>query len=300
MANTLGGVAVASIAQRTLDVLIPRLQQFSNFTTDFGGEVEQGTTTISTRLPTATTAGTIGTGYVAARQDVTTTVKTLTLSDVYGNVIGFLDNEWNGSKINLIDAFIVPNVNAICDGIMTAALNLVTASAVGNTEDTSKKTIATAAALDYQAAADLATIVTNRNVPSAPRFLMLKPTYYAGLAKDSAIAQAFSIGGTDVIQRNVLPNVAGFSVSQYVNFPANSENLVGVCGGKQGIMVASRVPQVVDFPGMIQNITDPETGFTLQMRKWYSADEGRHFLSLGCQYAVSIGNGAQLVRIVSA
>ena len=301
MANTLGGVSLASVAQQSLDVLLPRLQQFSNFTTDFSGENETGTTTISTRVATATTAGTIGTGYAAARQDVTTTVKTITLSDVYGNVIGFLDNEWNASKINLMDVFIQPNINAICDGIMTAALNLVTAAAVGNVEDTSKKTIATAAELDYQAAADLATIVTNRNVPSAPRFLMLKPTYYAGLAKDSSISQAFSIGGTDVIQRNVLPNVAGFSVSQYVNFPDNSENLVGVCGGKQGIIIAGRVPKVGgDFPGEVMNVTDPESGFTLQLRKWYSADLGRYLMSMGVQYGVAIGNAANLVRIVSA
>jgi hypothetical protein len=300
MANTLGGVSVATISQQTLDVLLPRLASFNIFSKDFGGEVEKGTTTISTRVATATSAGTIGAGYAAARQDVTTTVKTITLGDVYGNVIGFLDNEWNGSKIDLFNVFIQPSVNAICDGIMTAALNLVTATAIGDVEGTSKKTIATAAALDYSATADLAQIVTDRKVPTSPRFLMVKPTYYAGLAKDNAVAQAFSIGGTEVIRENRIPLVSGFAVSQYVNFPDNSENLVGVCGGNQGIIVGSRVPQVVDFPGMVENITDPETGFTLQMRKWYSADLGRHFLSLGVQYGVSVGNAANLVRIVSA
>jgi hypothetical protein len=120
------------------------------------------------------------------------------------------------------------------------------------------------------------------------------------LSKDTAIAAAYSIGGTEVIRNNKLPNVAGFSVSQYVNMPTNSENLVGVCGGKQGLLVAARVPRVQDFPGIIENITDPETGFTLQLRKWYSADDGRHYMSMGCQYAVSVGVAENLVRIVSA
>lgn len=301
MANALGGVALASVAQQTLDVLVPRLTQFSVFMTDFGGEVEQGTTTISTRVPTATTAGTIGTGYAAARQDVTTTVKTITLSDVYGNVIGFLDNEWNGSKINLMDVFIQPNVNAICDGIMTAALNLVTAAAVGDVEGTSKKTIATAAGLDYAATADLAQMVTDRKVPTTPRFLMVKPTYYAGLAKDTAVSAAYAYGSADVVRENRLPVVSGFSVHQYVNFPSNSESLVGVCGGKQGIIIASRVPQMGgDFPGEVLNVNEPESGFTIQLRKWYSADLGRYLMSMGVQYGVSIGNAANLVRIVSA
>jgi hypothetical protein len=300
MANTLGGVGLASIAQQSLDCLLPRLTQFNVFSTDFGGEVENGTTTITTRVATATTAGTIGTGYAAARQDVTTTAKTITLSDVYGNVIGFLDNEWNGSVVNLRDVFIEPNINAICDGIMTAALNLVTAAAVGNVEGTSKKTIASASALDYQATADLAQIVTDRKVPTSPRFLMVKPTYYAGLAKDPAVAAAYAYGSSETVRENRIPMVSGFSVHQYVNFPDNSENLVGVCGGKQGIIVASRVPQVTNFPGEIANATDPATGFTLQLRKWYSADLGRHLMSMGVQYGVAVGNAANLVRIVSA
>jgi hypothetical protein len=299
MANTLGGVAVASIAQQTLDCLLPRLQQFRNFSTDFGGEVEQGTTTISTRIATATTAGTIGTGYAAARQDGTTTVKTLTLSDVYGNVVGFLDNEWNGSKINLHDVFIQPNVNAICDGIMTALLNLITETNFGNTEGTEQKTVATAAAMDSAVMADIAQMVTDLKVPTSPRWCMLNPSYYAGLAKDSALAGAYASGTNSVITEHRLPRVHGFDMSEYVNFPSNSQSLVGAAGGKQALLVATRVPQVVDFPGMIQNITDPESGFTLQLRKWYSADDGRHYMSLGCQYAVAFGSKS-LVRIASA
>jgi len=300
MANSLAGVAVATIAQQTLDVLVPRLTQMQVFSTDLGGEVEKGTTTISTRVATATTAGTIGTGYAAARQDVTTGARTITLGDVYGGVIGFLDSEWNGSKINLFDIFLQPTVNAICDGIMTAALNLATASAIGNVEGTSKLTVATAAALDSSAMADLAQMVTDRKVPTAPRFCMLKPTYYAGLSKDSAVAAAYASGSTSVIRDHIIPNVHGFGMYEYVNMPSNSESLVGLCGGKQGIIIGSRVPQVEEFPGMIENIVDKESGCTLQLRKWYSADLGRHFLSLGLQYGVAIGNASNLVRIVSA
>ena len=51
---------------------------------------------------------------------------------------------------------------------------------------------------------------------------------------------------------------------------------------------------------MIENVTDPASGFTLQLRKWYSADDGQHYLSLASMWGVAVGVGGNVKRITSA
>jgi hypothetical protein len=296
MANTLAGNSLAAIAANTLDVLLDVNPPLRAFTTDFSPDVATEGSSVTTRVVTALTSGSLASGYSASAQNVTLTAKTITLGEVTGFVIGFTDSEWSKSSINLQDIFIRPGVQAVSNDMIDDALALVTNANFGAAAFTGA-----AATFDADDAADLAQTLSTAKVPKMDRFLLVGPTYYAALAKDNAIQASYAYGGAEAIRENRVPRVHGMDVIEYTDIPANGENLVGLCGAPQGIIIAARTPAVPDsFPGEIANVTDPDSGFTIQLRKWYSADDGKHYLSMGAMWGVAVGVAGNLKRLVSA
>jgi hypothetical protein len=126
----------------------------------------------------------------------------------------------------------------------------------------------------------------------------LAPGHYAALAKD--VKDTYAVGTSSVIQMNELPPIAGLKPFEYTDILVNGEDLVGFAGGKQGIIIAARQPAIPEgFPGQIETAVDPDSGFTLQLRKWYSADDGKYYLSMGAMWGVAVGVPGNIVRIVS-
>lgn len=293
MSNSLAGINLAQIAQRSLDTLVAQLPALNAFATDFSDEVAVEGSSVTTRVATQPTVGSLATGYSANAQNSTSTAKTITMGDVSGLVLGFTDSEWSKSSINLYDLFIRPGINAVANGMIDDALALLTASNFSSSD-----TIA-AAAMNHGKVVDLAKTLTEANVPKMDRFLGLAPGHYAALAKD--VKDTYAVGTASVIQMNQLPPIAGLSVFEYTDIPDNSENLVGWAGGKQGIIIAARQPAIPQgFPGEVQTAVDPDSGFALQLRKWYSADDGKYYLSMGAMWGVAVGVPGNIVRIVSA
>lgn len=296
MANTLGGVNMDVLAQQSLDVLIDLLPQLSVFSTDFSDEIAVAGATVSTRVATQPTSGDLSTGYATNAQNVTTTAKQITVGAVTGNVIQFTDEEVSKSSVNLQDIFIAPAMNAVVNDMIDDALALVTNANFG-------AAAFTGAAGDFGAdkVADLAQVLSTAKVPRNGRFLMVSPTYFAALAKDNAIQAAYAFGGAEAIRDGRVPRVHGFDIVEYTDIPANAENLVGLCGAKQGIIIAARAPAVpANFAGEIRNITDPDTGLTLQLRRWYSTDDGVHRMSIAGMWGVAVGVSGNIKRLVSA
>lgn len=298
MGNTLGGVNLAQIAQQTLDVLVPQLVPLSLVTTDFSDEVASSGATVSTRLPTQLTGNTNleTSGYADSAEAVTTTVKTVTLGAVSGFVIGFLDSEVSKARINLMDVFIKPGINCVAKQFQDTLWALFTNSNYSN------KVTVTAAAFDSDDVADIAQTASGLYWPTMDRSLVLAPSYFTALTKDESVKAAYAYGSADAIRSRKIPALAGFSpIMEYAALPTNSENLYGVALTKSAAVIAARVPAVpANFPGEIQNVTDPDSGLTLQLRKWYSADDGKMYMSMAFMAGASVGNGSAAIRIVSA
>ena len=294
MANTLGGVNLAAIAQQSLSALLPKLPMMrALMAADFSADVATQGESVTTRVATATTAQDFTS--TPADQDATTTAKTITLSNYKGTRIGFTDSEWSKSSINLNDVFIQPAVNGIANAIVDSALALVTNANYGGAAFTGA-----ASTFDADEVADLAATLTAANVAADGRYLLVGPTYFANLAKDAAVQAAYAYGSPDVIRENRIPRVHGFSVHEYTDIPANSEHLVGVAGTKQGLLVATRLPAIpANFPGEVEVVTDPESGFSLQFRRWYSADDRKHRMEVGVIYGVAVGVAGNIKRLVS-
>lgn len=298
MGNTLGNVNLAQLAQKSLDALVPTLVPLQIVTTDLSDEVASSGATVGTRLPTQPTivANLETLGYAGSVADQTATAKTVTLGALSGLVIGFTDTEWSKSSINLFDIFIQPGVNTVAKGMQDTLWALFTNS------NYSAKITCSAAAFNYSKVADLAEDCTDANMPAEGRALVLAPSYFTALSKDDGVKAAYAFGSNDVIRYRKIPSLAGFMpVIEYSGLPSNSENLKGIALNKQAAVIASRVPAVpANFPGEVQNVTDPDSGFTMQLRKWYSADEGKYFLSMAALWGGAVGNGDAAIRIVSA
>jgi hypothetical protein len=294
MSNTLNGVNLAVVAQRTLDTLLLRFPMASAFSTDFSSDVANVGESVTTRVASQPTVQDFTATTAAA--NVTTTARTISLSAYSGVRVGFTDMEWSKSSINLNDIFVGPVANTVIKAIMDDVLARVTAANFGTAGFTGA-----ASTFDADDVVDLATTLDAANVPFNPRSLVITPTYYGALAKDNAIQSAYAYGDDGAIKRNRFPMVHGFEVAQYNGIPSNSENLVGFAAGPQGLLIAARVPAIPDaFPGEIESATDPESGLTIQVRKWYSADDRKHYMEAGVIHGSQIGVTGNLKRIVSA
>lgn len=297
MSNTLNGVNLAQIAQKSLDVLqsVPIL--IDRFATDFSPEtLGAGQTSITTRYVVAPSAQDIESGYSPTA--VSTVSRTMTFSNFWGYVVGLTDSEVMASAINLQRLFVEPAAISTVNKAENLIMSCITNS------NFSAKVTKTSAQFDSDVVADIADTLSTANVIGR-RTLVLNPTYYASLLKDGSVKSALAFGEGAPLPTGMVGRLHGMDIVVSTNIPSNSENLVGFALAPQAIAVAARgivTPQ--NFPGLVENTVDAKTGLPCQWRYWYNPDAasqpGSHNFSVACNFAYSVGNPANLVRIVSA
>ena len=297
MANTLNGINLDAIAQKTLDFLGLMFFPLTAVTRDLSQEILTQGNSVTTRVASSVPAVSVAAGYTA--QDVTSTSKQVTLDKNKGFPFALTDAEVQKSAFGydwLRDIFMVPALESVLKAAMADLLALATAANF----TTTPRTI-TAANFDADDVVDLQTDLDGINAPTSDRALIIKPTYRGSLVKDNPIQDAAAYGGVEAIREGRVPRVSGFSPITYNNIPANGESLEGVALHASALIIAAR-PQVVpnNFPGQVVNTSDPLTGLPLQFRYWYDANNKKEMLSVEALYGVAVGNGTAAVRIKSA
>ena len=293
MANTLGGVNLAQIAQQTLETLSAEMPIVSAFTTDFSSDVADVGESVSTRVATAVSAGDATSGYSAT--DVTSTAKTITLNKHKHFTAAFTDLEIAKGGMDMLErTFVRPAVHAVVNAMMDDLLALALTATYSN------EVTVVAGSFGADDVADLAGDLTTVNVPKSDRALVIKPAYYANLAQDNAIQASYAYGGPGSIRDNAVPKVHGFNVYEYSDIPANSENLEGFACGPESLIIAGRQPALPeDWAGAVESVQEPGTGVTLQLRNWYEGKDGAQYITATMIYGVATGTDS-MKRIVSA
>lgn len=296
MANTLGGVNLAAIADQTLDYLGREFFALSAFTRNFSQDIKEEGQSVTTRIPSGVSAQDLSSGYSPA--DVTTTAKTITLNKFKGPVFGFTDLEITKAKNEqwLHNHFVAPAIEGTVKAVMDDLLALVLNAAF------SANSVITAANFDSDDLADLAGDLTTSKVPKSMRVAMLLPTYYASVQKDAMIQDGASYGDTSAVREHNAKLVHGFNLIEYTDIPTNSENLTGFVCHPSALIIAARtvaVPRNAPHVEVINRV-EPVTGLPVQFRRWYDANAGKTIFSMGLLYGVATGNGAALKRILSA
>jgi len=295
MANTLGGINLAAIAEQTLDYLGSQFFMLSAFTRDFSQDIRNKGASVTTRIPSSATVQDLSSGYSAS--DVTSTAKTVTLSNFKGFVTGFTDKEasLSGSVDWLQRVFVEPAVEATCKAVADDLLALVTNA------NFSANSVITAANFDSDDLADLAGALTTLKVPKSLRSALISPSYNASLQKDAMIQDASAYGSSDAVREHAAGMIHGFGINEYESIPTNSENLAGFVCHPSALLIAARTVAPPLSPRVqFLNTVDPKTGIPLQFRAWYDRDGGLYKFSVGLLYGVAVGNGSALKRILSA
>lgn len=295
--NTIGGVSLGYIAQQTIETLVPELPKLKLFANDFSDETPNGASSITSRVVTQPTSGTdiaAAGGPAAAAQNTTITPVQITLGGLKGFAIGFTDEQWAKSVVNLHDLFIQPGLNSIAGGMIADALACVTIA-----NFSSFQLLAAPAGSDVLA---LKGVLDAAYVPANERFILWDATRHNSILADTSIRTAYAFGNPELIQKGEIPSLFGFGpISEYVNMPSNNQHLAGIAAHKSAIALAARAPVVPEkFVGEIENVTEPESGLTIQVRRWYSQDLGQYFLGMFGMWGAAAANKSALVRITSA
>lgn len=296
MSNSLATVNGALIARRILDLLISEFPALRSFTTDFSDEQALFGQAIKVQTPSALTAGDYHTtnGYVA--QDVTQTELPLSIDKHKHVTYGFNDQERTSTAIDLIERFARNGAYALGSAMMDDIFALVLAANFTNA------TTVAAGSYNRAAVVALSKKLNGRKVPSIGRFAIVADGYYETLANDTTIV-ANAGSPSDTVRSGRLSNVHGINHTLYSQLPANAENLAGIAGSADSLLIATRLPKMPEpgeIPGVIQIVSDQSTGLSLQVRSWYDMKLGKEFRTYTIMYGVAVGNAACLERLKTA
>jgi len=294
--NSIGGLTLQLVAEESLRTLVPQLQPLTKIAvTDFGSYVAERGTTVHTRYAGKFTASNYSraTGFVES--DADSTDVPVTLVDQKHVTVAFTDFEVATLSLDrLRRLFMAPMANAVVKSVFDQVLSKVDGTFASGYNGA-------LASFDRLSVANIAKSLTKANLPQEGRAALVSPDIYNQLTKDPAVAQAFSIGTSEVIRGNRLGMIHGIEFYEYNGFDASAgidATLAGVVSCKEGLVCVTRVPAAPTTGGGEQTIvTDPDSQFSYALRYWYDWSAGLHKLSASWLIGSSKGNPDALQRI---
>jgi hypothetical protein len=295
MSNAIGGLTLNLVAEESLRTLVPQLAPLTKIAvTDFGAYVAERGTTVHTRYAGKFTAQNYSraTGFVES--DAVSTDVPVTLVDQKHVTVAFTDYEVATLSLErLRRLFMAPMANAVVKSLFDQVLTKVD-------DDFEAGYDGAQSGFNRIAVSNIAKSLTLANLPQEGRAALVSPDAYQQLISDPVIAQAFSIGTSDVIRGNRLGMIHGIDFYEYNGFDAAGieAGLNGVVSCKEGLVVVTRVPAAPTTGGGEQTIvTDPDSQFSYALRYWYDWSAGLHKLSANWLIGSGKGNPDALQKI---
>lgn len=293
--NSIGGLSFQMITQENLRTLVPQLQPLTKIAvTDFGSYIAEKGASIHTRYAGKFTASDWSPtdGYVSS--DATSTDVNVVLQDLKHVTVEFSDYEASTLTMERLKGlFFAPMANAVVKSVFDQALALVDT-------DFDAGYSGAQSAFGRTSVAGIAKNLTKANLPQEGRAALISPDAYYQLVQDPAVAQAFSIGTTEIIRGNRLGMLHGIDFYEYNGFDAAGleTGLNGVVSCKEGLVVVTRVPAAPTTGGGEQTIvTDPDSQFSYALRYWYDWSAGLHKLSATWLIGSAKGNPDALQKV---
>ena len=305
MSNTLAGVYNENTAIEGFSAFVDGLAPLRAFTTDFSGDVEQGTQ-VNTRIVPAI-SGTVGDLTDTHSGDYSAAIDDFTLSEVsidMGSepVIGWAwtDREWNNIKAGVFS----DTQRRLARGHAYAIANKILDD-VFATIDTTYTAALTTSAANFDAD-DVAALrqdwVENARNNMDEAYLVLQPSYYAALLKDNAI-QDLSASGSGNLLTGELPMLSGFKVIEAPSLPgAAVNNTVGFTCHPSAKGIAMRPPKSQASEDMLayEVMVEPVTGASLLYASWFDRDLRKVLSTFEALWGQADAVTTSLRRITSA
>lgn len=305
MVNTTGTLNGTLIAQRTLETLLVKFPVLTQISTDFSPDGVLFNQQIISRVvqPTVATVYDVNTGYpITDRVNVDVPIK---ISSHINHAYSVNAEERSSTNLDLIQLWADTGAYALGRQIVDTLFGLVKAAAFPNSAPVAVGNFSRSALIDIRAK------LNKDGVPDMGRFVCLNSDYDGALAKDTTIVANLYNRNADTITTGLLPEIHGMSLSEYAALPTNGENLVGIAGNKEALLVASRTrknPSAdLPLPGTIEVITDARTGLSATLEQWYDFKLGKEYRNMVMMFGVAVGiseadgvTSKRLIRITSA
>lgn len=275
MANSNGSLYGNLILQRALALTFtkrPLLQMISKGFREIDGQVDNALLgqSVITRTKTVGTVNSFGTGATnTADTDVS-----VTLSDHKEVHVAFGPAEYNATNRDLIEEAAQPIAVAISNSIVDSVASLWTLANYSQTvQPTTNTTDWTYAKLILAIRNKMA----SSGISEDNRFAVFNSDVYGALLADPIIVAALNNPmNANAIAEGKLPKVAGIQLDEYPSLGLNTtDKRIGFAGNPESTIFVARAPKGpgeviggLSYPGTINYIEDPATGFRVMLTQW--------------------------------
>ncbi len=304
----LGTLSGTLVTQRTLELLKFTFPSLAMFTTDFTSEQASFNQTIMTRtidIPDVQTYSTTAgwTSSTASTNDVP-----ITIDKHEGVPITFNEQIMASTVRRLFDEQAPAQAYALAKSMVDDLYSNITDANFPADQVTAISDFDRGSVIDAGIALDLAGVPSGLGM----RTMLLWPTYFGALEKDTALIQLAAFQRPEIITNPtgsgvslVIP-VESFQVVKAPNLPTNDGNIVGFAGSKSALCIATRLPN--DYtkfaPGVsygnVQTVTDPDLGISVMLVQYvdHTLATGNQRISL--MYGTAAGQSAAGMVIKAA
>jgi hypothetical protein len=281
--NSLGTLATAIVAQRTLSLIFSKRPMLLAFCNDFssdGALYGQTVTTRSIALPTVQTFG--GTISNATTGDVS-----VILNQMKEVAFTWLVTEYGATNRNLVEEHAQALAVALGNSIVDYVAALITGSFTATT-------VILEAVTDYSTVSALVKAMNIAGTPDFNRNAIVNSAVAESFRNDELMLANFDKNTTNAYA--IWRNVMGFdAIYEYPALPENSIHLHSFFFQKDALLLVSRVPITPNsvsgagYPGRISTVTDPVTGLSIIANDWIAADTWAVNNRLVCLYGAARG-----------
>ena len=306
MANSLGALNGALILQEALSLTFqkrPLLKMISKGFTELDGSVQNAQLgqSVTSRIKAVQTVNAFGTG----AGDITTTDVTVSLSAMKEIHIAITPAQYNATNRDLIAEAAEPIAVALGSHIVDSVSNLWSVANYG-----AGVSVAAAAWTYAGLILPIRKAMAAAGVSDANRFAVLNSDVYGALLADPLIVAALNNpANANAIAEGRLPKVAGIQLEEYASLGTNApgattDKRIGFAGNPESTVFVARAPKApsevgaASFPGTIDFIQDPTTGFRVMVNQWIDPSTLVFNNRLVWLQGFAVGNAAQgmLVR----
>lgn len=298
--NSLGSLVGNIISQRALALLEELYPWLRSVTTDFSAESAAYNQSILTRTLTVPSATNYDTTNGYTDSDAVGTDVTVTLDKHKAVQLSFTANDMAGTNRRLIEEQAQAMQYAIGKTLADAIGALILNANFVN------KTTATNAAFCRSNVVDMIVALNGRKAPQMSRSVVLNPTLYGNLLKDTGIVNVALIESWQAATGGRAPNIAGAQVFQWVDLPTNSENLSGFALTPDALVLAARLPNDyatgsnTPVTAAMEVVTNPNTGLSVQLTRFVDHKAGKAYGRAAWIFGAAKGQASSLQRNVWA
>ncbi len=275
---------IAKIANAALEGLVKGLLPLSTFSRSYSGQGTQKGNTVLVPLTASLIPIPFAGNY--AISGGTKTVVTVQMSNHSFVSVGQNDIDAMNNNESSLESFFYQAGRSLAISMVTDVLTLVTTSNFGFATSTA----GVALTVDHLRKAKL--ILDQANCPSDGRFALIDAVGMDQLLSLTNFVQAQMFADNRVLQEGRVMRALGFELNQLNSlFTPATNSVMAFLGAPQAIAVAMRYvqPQKPEMYEVAQAFTDPETGATFGLRKFYDTSAGADFLILECSWGKAAG-----------